>query len=61
MTEISPHGTVIVVTHGTALSTYLGLEGVVDAADFWTALRMPDAWLLDRDGLARLSTPSNPE
>ncbi len=48
----------IVVSHGTVMSLFVSARCGVDAADFWTELRMPDAWQLDNEGLVRLDTQS---
>lgn len=43
-----------VVTHGTALSLYLGSRGLVNADTFWEGLKMPDAWRFATKGMERL-------
>ncbi len=41
-------GSAVVVTHRTVLSLWLGQRvGGLDAAEFWSGLQMPDAWLFD--------------
>ena len=42
--------TVVVVTHGQAMSTWLAAEGLLnDVVAFWSALTFPDAWGLRGD------------
>jgi broad specificity phosphatase PhoE len=40
----------IVVTHGTVLSLYLGRKAWLEAAEFWRGLGAPEALILDADG-----------
>ena len=46
--DLTPKESVVVVTHGIVLTTWLQHEiGLEDPFVFWTNLRMPDAWELD--------------
>jgi broad specificity phosphatase PhoE len=53
-------GSVVVVTHGLALSLHLGqrLGDQFDRETFWSRLAFPDAWVLDGDGVLHRSLPS---
>jgi broad specificity phosphatase PhoE len=53
---VDDHGRAIYVTHGTVLALYLAsIVPTLDALQFWSELRNPDAWELDGNGLVRLS------
>ena len=56
----SGDGSVVVVTHGLALSLHLGqrLGGDFDRESFWSRLAFPDAWVLDGDGVLHRSLPA---
>lgn len=58
LTDHLPKGPSAIVTHGTALSCFLGSRALAKADTFWENLVMPDAWRLTRDGLVRLSYQS---
>ena len=50
------HGLAIYVTHGTVLSLYLAsIVPMLDAVQFWSELRSPDAWQLGEARFVRLS------
>jgi len=50
------HGRAIYVTHGTVLSLYLAsIVPMLDAVQFWSELRSPDAWQLSESRFVRLS------
>jgi broad specificity phosphatase PhoE len=59
-TAAAGDGTVIVVTHGLALSLHLGqrLGDGFDRESFWSRLAFPDAWVLDGDGVLHRSLPA---
>ena len=44
----------IVVTHGTVMSLYVGSRTDVNAFEFWSGLRMPDAWRLEDRRVTRI-------
>jgi probable phosphoglycerate mutase len=46
-----PHGTVVIVTHGTVMSLFLGRRLHLDPFDLWGRLEMPAFAALDRDNL----------
>jgi broad specificity phosphatase PhoE len=45
-----PARPLVVVTHGTVLSEFLGRQLGLDAHDLWRSLHTPDAFVLDADG-----------
>ncbi|WP_297692924.1 histidine phosphatase family protein [Phenylobacterium sp.] len=45
-----PERPLVVVSHGTVLSLWLAHRLGLDAADLWSSLRLPEAFLLSRDG-----------
>lgn len=51
---------VVIVTHGLALSVHLGdrLGPEFDQESFWSRLAFPDAWVLDPSGVLHRSPPS---
>ena len=51
---------VVVVTHGLAMSLHLGerLGGDFDRESFWSRLAFPDAWVLEGDGVLHRSLPA---
>lgn len=52
---------VVVVTHGLAMSLHLGqrLGGDFDRESFWSRLAFPDAWVLEGDGVLHRSLPAS--
>lgn len=53
---LDEHGDAIYVTHGTVLTLFLmAVVPGFDAIAFWTSMAFPDAWLLDTEGLSRLT------
>jgi len=50
-------GSVVVVTHGMAMSTYISSVARVDPVSFWSDLGFPDARLLDLDN-GRVDVPA---
>jgi broad specificity phosphatase PhoE len=46
--DVAPHERLVVVSHGVLLTTWLDHQiGLDDPVQFWSNLKMPDAWELD--------------
>lgn len=48
----------IVVSHGTVMSLFVASRVGVDPIEFWAALTMPDAWVLEDGEVVRLVEPT---
>jgi probable phosphoglycerate mutase len=40
----------VVATHGTVLSLYVGRKAKIDAYEFWSSLKLPEAIIMDHSG-----------
>jgi 2,3-bisphosphoglycerate-dependent phosphoglycerate mutase len=50
-------GSVVLVSHATALALFVAHLGLARAADFWVQLTSPDAWLVDGSMIRRVGGP----